>query len=493
MRDFNKSFSKRKSIVYKEVDVNKTLSLLLENNGIKATSEEIRDFNKWLIQDLWDRYQKNCMDQRVIVTNVINNVPINISNGTQGKPYKSQLIEFPSDVAYDYVFEGLNDIGLEAVKVNDGCGFVIQGIPNKAGDFTITLKYKYSNWCEGKPILERKFSFAVNPDPRTLWKDIPTHPDIQYYKPDTDVDYIKATTGIDGIPKKDIVAASNRGRSHAQEGKPRDDHFQLHYCPETDWYIIAVADGAGSAKYSRKGSEVACKTALDFCKDKLSESENLETLIRRYKFAEAEDEETARKNLGNEIYSIVGNAAFKAHKAISETASICDDKDAKPKDFATTLLLAICKKFRFGWFIASFWVGDGAMCIYDEPNQSIKILGIPDEGEFSGQTRFLTMPEIFADYTALYKRLRFSIVEDFTALILMTDGVSDPMFGTDANLNDINKWNDLWYKLHNGFPEDGIGGVNLTDDNEDSKYQLLNWLNFWKAGEHDDRTIAILY
>ena len=36
-------------------------------------------------------------------------------------------------------------------------------------------------------------------------------------------------------------------------------------------------------------------------------------------------------------------------------------------------------------------------------------------------------------------------------------------------------------------------GVELTDDNEASKEQLLNWLDFWSPGNHDDRTIAILY
>lgn len=45
------------------------------------------------------------------------------------------------------------------------------------------------------------------------------------------------------------------------------------------------------------------------------------------------------------------------------------------------------------------------------------------------------MPEIFKDATALYQRLRFYIVDDFTALFLMSDGVSDPKFETDANLN----------------------------------------------------------
>ena len=166
---------------------------------------------------------------------------------------------------------------------------------------------------------------------------------------------------------------------------------------------------------------------------------------------------------------------------------------SKPKDFATTLMFAICKKFDFGWFIASYWVGDGAMCLYNEEKGIAKLLGIPDEGEYSGQTRFLTMPEIFKDGTAVFERLRFSIEDDFTSLMLMTDGVSDPMFETANNLNDFEKWKEFWNKIKTGFPEDEIGGVDLSDDNEESKNQLLKWLDFWSPGNHDDRTIAILY
>ena len=72
---------------------------------------------------------------------------------------------------------------------------------------------------------------------------------------------------------------------------------------------------------------------------------------------------------------------------------------------------------------------------------------------------------------------------------MMTDGVSDPKFETDANLNNPDKWDDLWDDLtHNKeFP------VELLDDNVAAKDQLLNWLDFWSPGNHDDRTIAILY
>ena len=126
------------------------------------------------------------------------------------------------------------------------------------------------------------------------------------------------------------------------------------------------------------------------------------------------------------------------------------------------------------------------MCVYDADKHTADMLGMPDEGEFAGQTRFLTMPEIFSDSNSFYNRCRFKIYPDFTALMLMTDGVSDPKFETDANLQNIDMWDALWKDLADN-------GVELTDDNEKSREQLLEWLNFWDRGNHDDRTIAILY
>ena len=114
------------------------------------------------------------------------------------------------------------------------------------------------------------------------------------------------------------------------------------------------------------------------------------------------------------------------------------------------------------------------------------MLGDPDEGEYAGQTRFLTMTDIFSDPKEFYGRLKCKIVPDFTALFLMTDGVSDPKFETDANLNNPDKWDALWNDLKEN-------GVDLSDDNEAAKEQLLKWLDFWSPGNHDDRTIAILY
>lgn len=451
----------------------------LSNLMIECSDARFEDFTQWIVKKLWNEYDKDCMDKRVIIENQIKELHIVIPNGTVGKEY-SATIRLPEDVIEDYWLDGLDDIGLQGnLEEHNVC--TISGVPTTAGSFEIVLRYKYKGCIDEKDLLQRKFPIAINPDPRTLWKDIPTPEDIEYYQPDRDHTYVKVEAR-DGIPQKDIVAASQRGRSHAHEGNPRDDHFRVEYFEDCSWYVMAVADGAGSAKYSRKGSWLACDTSVEHCKAYFSDEKNLhdfEEYITTYN-SEANDE--YRKLLGDSIHQLIGNAAFKSYKAIEAEAV---SKGVPIKNYATTLLLAVCKKFDFGWFVASFWVGDGAMCIYDKERKYFKLLGTPDEGEFAGQTRFLTMPEIFRDATSFYGRLKFSIEQDFTALMLMTDGVSDPMFETDANLNKIEKWNALWENI--------TKEVELTDDNSESQFQLLKWLDFWSQGNHDDRTIAILY
>lgn len=450
--------------------------------GIPKSDKEM--FLNWTISQLWNTYKDERMNQRLIIENEIKNLGLRFPNGTVKTEY-STCFELPMDKISNVELVGAEELGLMLVSGEDG-KFSLCGRPKEAGDFTLTLRY---NTVEGEDPSELKIPVAFNPNPRSLWNPKPTDRNIKYFKEDEDKDYVKVEAGEDGVSKKDIVAASQRGRSHAQEGKARDDHFKLLHCKDSDWYVIAVADGAGSAKYSRKGSEVACETVVEHCNGLLANNDAFEAAIREYG---ADMKNVDKRNAVTRfVYDIVFKGAVKAHESLNKLASL-DDND-KVKDFNTTLMFAICKKYDFGWFIASFWVGDGAMCLFDEKNKTAKLLGVPDEGEFSGQTRFLTMPGIFREQDAVSKRLKMAVVPDFTALFLMTDGVSDPMFETDKNLNDYAKWEEFWNNLKNGFPDDEIGGVDLSDDNEAAQDQLLGWLDFWSPGNHDDRTIAILY
>lgn len=483
--------------------LDKALQILIGNRD-DDKAEKILHF---LSDKLWELYNTDVMDKVKMADGGLK-WNLNMPNAKENIEYNQTVImpQVNSDILNNVELKlvdvkGLDEDnhGLKLTVAPDGKSFVITGTPSlesfrKDGavaesTFELTLVYKFCGGIEmpeNMPTLERKIPFVINQDPRKLWRNLPVDwenmPEPKYKNDDTQVEYVKVEALADGTPQKDIVAASKRGRSHAQEGKPRDDYFRMEHM-DNGWYIMAVADGAGSAKYSRQGSKIACDEAVSHCMSKLGQSRAFEDAIEIYSHLHDITEEDARKIVGNHIYNIVGKAAFDAHKAIQTEASLTKQPI---KYYATTLLLAICKKFSFGWFVASFWVGDGAICLYDKNAHTAKILGVPDEGEYAGQTRFLTMSEIFKDATALYQRLRFNIVDDFTALFLMSDGVSDPKFETDANLNNPDKWDALWDDLKEN-------GVELTDDNEASKDQLLDWLDFWSPGNHDDRTIAILY
>ncbi len=443
---------------------------------IKRTTEIDSEFEEFKGDYLWEKFCKHTMENIKIIENKVASLNFQFPNGTAGKEYKVNF-EIESNDISEYWFEGIEATGLEIEKTDKG--YLLKGVPASAGDFNLTMCYKYNSWIEGKPILSRLFPITINPDPKSLWKDIPTPEDIEYFKEDYATDYVEVDDSTK-LSQKDIVVASKRGRSHAHEGKARDDDFSVKYCSDSQWYIIAVADGAGSAPFSREGSRIACNVAASHCVEKLMSISDFDNnIIQLNELGENSD---YRKKVADKIYEVIGNAAFKAHKAVSDEAK---SKERAIKEYSTTLLLSICKRFEFGWFVASFWVGDGAMAIYNKETKYVKLLGTPDGGEYAGQTRFLTMPDIFKDATAIYSRLRYSIETDFTALLVMSDGVSDPMFETDANLERINKWDELWNNISSE--------VDLSDNNRESQYQLLKWLDFWSAGNHDDRTIAILY
>jgi len=157
------------------------------------------------------------------------------------------------------------------------------------------------------------------------------------------------------------------------------------------------------------------------------------------------------------------------------------------KDYATTLLISVAKRMKQGWFIASYWVGDGGIGIYSPDENQVIVQGEPDVGTYGGQTRFLTMNEVWAGtyHEIVDRRLRFNLVKNFRCLVLMSDGVTDPIFETENNLNKIEVWHSLWEEMNKM--------VNFSTRNESTAKALLDWLDFWSPGNHDDRTIVIMY
>ena len=396
---------------------------------------------------------------------------IRMPNASMSKPYTFDLGNSPNittpDIFIDLCIRGIQETGLSYNSEKR----IIEGIPGLAGEFKLNVfdTQNPSEFQEPNFIIE----LTINPDPKSLWKDIPTDLNVQYYKPDEDSEKLI----FDG--ESVLVAASKRGRSHAHEGKARDDDFKIKKIENLDGYVIAVADGAGSAKFSRKGSQIACETSVKLILDNLAKDGSIVQKMKSY--CSDPDNPDSAKAISGMLYSLLGGAGFESRKSIeSESKRI----GAAIKDFATTFLLSVIIRFEKRWFIGSFWVGDGGIGIYDKKNNSVMLLGEPDSGEFSGQTIFLTMSQVW-NAEEILKRIRFRAVDDFTALILMTDGVTDAKFETEANLARVENWHELW--------KDISAEVDLSPGNEAVCKQLLKWLDFWVPSNHDDRTIAMFY
>jgi serine/threonine protein phosphatase PrpC len=453
-----------KGIIVEEKHTN-LLNTIIESKEIQESLISIIKIQDKMI-NFWNRNLK--------IQDFINS-GITIPNATVGRPYS-----FKFDLSKE-LFKGIKitsitgqnlPITYDVDTATLSCTFT------EAGQFKIEVNFMLDEESGDGAVNVKEVKILVNPDPKSLWKNLDSDRNDPYWKDDN-----ISNSGI--LCSKKMIVGSKRGRSHAHEGIFRDDDFDFHFSEQTGWGIIVVADGAGSAKYSRKGSLLACQKVVDYFKnipqediEKLSEAINLEI---------NESNELNQKAISSFCINHHGKAAFYALNAIKEEAV---NKVAQIKDYSTTLIFAFVKEFGEKLFVSSFWVGDGGIGIFTKESNTVSLLGVPDSGEFSGQTRFLTMNEIFAD-NAYISRIKYKIVDKTCNLVLMTDGITDAKFQTDAALEKIEVWNAFFDDL-NGLNEDHVK-IDFEADIKVSEESLMKWMDFWSPGNHDDRTLAILY
>lgn len=379
---------------------------------------------------------------------------VTLPNARVGQEYMAEL-GFPTLVVDKY------DAG--------GCGLVrdgmtVGGSPQQSGDFVLT----FDGLLEGRRTVITA-RLAVIPDPRSLWVTIPSDQAGPFAKPDEAADLQKSDDFV-------CVGASKRGRSHAMTGAFRDDDFGVWFPDGTGWHVIVVADGAGSAPYSREGSRIAVETVLAELPGRLAQrlDDRLPDLSARLP-----DDQDAIREIRHRLYDCLGNAALNAAKRVE---AVVGPEGEGSEAFSTTLIICAARRItREQWFAAAFSIGDGGGVVVDLAGHRLGQLTQPDSGEYAGQTRFLRTAE-FSDYTTTMKRIHFEILPSFTAILVMTDGVSDAKLPTEVDFGDIDRWRELWGDL--------AEAVDLSSDN--AREQLLSWLDFWSPGNHDDRTLVIL-
>ncbi|HEY6528507.1 MAG TPA: PP2C family serine/threonine-protein phosphatase [Cellvibrionaceae bacterium] len=379
-----------------------------------------------------------------------------LPNARVGQAYCVDLFSCIAEVKQALQLQQPSELGLQ-LDVDTG---QLLGTPMQPGDFSLQLTYLSRTHAQPQTC---RLNLLVVQDPKNLWKNIPSNPQGLFARPDAEAEQQASAAGR-------LLAASKRGRSHAHVGSYRDDAYAVKAL-SSGWNLLIAADGAGSAAYSRRGAELICTSASAYLSEQLQGS--LAAALDASVQAFAADPSTQPK-LQLQLCALLGQAAYAAVKNIY--AQRAEVPGAQVKDFSSTALIALYRQFSFGTLCACYWVGDGAAAVYRQ-GREVVLLGAADAGEFAGQTRFLDESAVTIE--AIQARTRFVLVEELTAFVLMTDGVSDPKFDTEACLHSLPPWDALWREL------DPL--VRQAQPHE----RLLEWLDFWSPGNHDDRTIVL--
>ena len=250
-----------------------------------------------------------------------------------------------------------------------------------------------------------------------------------------------------------LLGASVRGKSHAHQGKWREDYFEFEKVGSLT--ILSVADGVGSARLSRIGAKIAGTIAVQHVKQYLS-SVILSKINNVFNFFEISITECLKK------------AALTAISSIEKEAQ---NRNANVESFATTLILVIHGLIESKHYFSVLQIGDGVVATQSFENK-IKVLGKPDFGEYAGQSSFLTNPNIRG---ILNKKINISAHDNLKSIVIMSDGIADDFFPFKVGL--ISFFKEIDEKvLKNSRPLNA----------------LKEWISYEKVGSNDDRTILII-
>lgn len=172
----------------------------------------------------------------------------------------------------------------------------------------------------------------------------------------------------------EAFGASVTGQGHLHQNQPGQDRFSTFQWvgkdPVSHLMVIVCADGAGSAAKSWAGAWMGCRAVIQAIQQRLQTSSGEARLIRSEGWTEA----------------YIKHLFDQSRRRIQRWSSTLN---ATPADLATTMNLAVIGP-DFGCFAQ---VGDGLIGfqVQDNPNPW-ELANQPDQGEFAGETTFLTSP-----------------------------------------------------------------------------------------------------
>lgn len=380
---------------------------------------------------------------------------LRLPNADVGIPY-SETLNLGDFSPNSVISEASTQAGLALDTLSN----VVSGVPDAAGEYTFVL-----HGSRGEVLVDLIIEVTVIPDPKSLWKNIPSDRKQPFWKEETKSEQYFADDLL-------VVAASKRGRSHAHVGSFRDDDFAIIRPRDGDWHIAVVCDGKGSGAYSREGSRLTVEYV----------SQELPKLLQERFTADV----LSQVSTGQEravFDAFWFSLVTVARGAAAHLKDAAEHNQLDLRDFDTTFLITAARRVSTGWLVGAFAIGDGGIALVNTSQNSVLPMMTPDSGAAAGETRFLSLSE-FQDAELITKRLRIAVVSRLDYLFLMSDGITDAKIPTEHDLGSWNVWSPF-------LSEDLCPAVDLSSDNSQAAQQLLDWLDFWVTGEHDDRTIVV--
>lgn len=401
-----------------------------------------------------------------------------------------------------------------------------------------SLPAEGSSTSTNGPSVAEETAWDVRQEAESLWKQLPV--------PDGPDQHDESYSQMIPLPNRmKVIGSSVRGKKHKHEGSNRDDWFEIETIGS--WTIIAVADGAGSKKFSRIGAKEACQSAVAVLKRELAQHE---FAVGRVWPGEAFAMVPQIGFFKDEELDFIRAALWQAMRVAwdqVQAAAIMRMGDPhyedllghriQSSDLSTTLIIAVHTVLEDAGrdshsaplsLVMSCSVGDGIAAFIDMDDR-IELLMKPDSGAFPGETEFLS--DEMVKTKQLSARVH-SFKGHLKALFVMTDGVADDYLPYVNELNELYRelvskrivgdqqpvpdrsWKpidltkmarQLEAGLESGVKSEtdellGSSSAStapseeLAKDAEDPGAILERWLDsYYVRGSFDDRTLVTLY
>lgn len=185
-----------------------------------------------------------------------------------------------------------------------------------------------------------------------------------------------------------------QGRGHIKNQIPCQDKTKTIF--ENGTYVIALADGAGSAKLSHYGASCVVESISDL-------------FIHHFEDIFANED-------GRQVKLAI------IEKVLTDINSKAEELNCTPKDLAATMLVVAENNDRF--IIAH--IGDGVIGYLD--GNVLKTASVPSNGEHANETYFVTSKDAI-NTMKIFK----GSIKSIAGFVLMSDGTEQSLYNKKSN------------------------------------------------------------